>query len=129
LVSFLLSIACSNFTNRTKSNTDSHDSVEFTFDKITEYLIDSIPEIEQFEKQIISDSDGAVTIIMRLDRIPDKNSNDPYRNYYCVYVGEDHKEYTVRWHSVFVSYDMKEILIDDVVTGEVLTLEQWRKSR
>jgi hypothetical protein len=69
-------------------------------------------------------------MMMRIDGEPDPKSADPYqRDYYSVYVGESHPDHTVRWNTFLVRKDLGRILVDDILTGKYLTLEEWRKRK
>lgn len=103
--------------------------VEKNSDRAMDYLEKNVPEIAEFREQVRKASNGEVKVIMRLDGVPDKYSNDEYREYYCVYVGEDHPDHTVRWNTFYVNLDLPEILVDDVLSGSVISIDQWRKAK
>lgn len=52
-----------------------YSEMEGKSDKVIDYLTRSVPEINQFGEQISKESNGEVTLIMRLDGIPDKYSD------------------------------------------------------
>ncbi|CAN7548811.1 hypothetical protein LJR153_003966 [Paenibacillus sp. LjRoot153] len=90
--------------------------------EIMDFLVQSVPEIRQYKQMIETNkskvlflSDGLISV---LDR-PGK--------YYDMYIGESFSDHVVRWNTFYVSEDMKEILVEDVITGNILTLEEWRK--
>lgn len=97
------------------------------WDKATEYLTKAVPEIKQFEEQLSKDSTGKVTLTMRLDGVPDKYSDSQYKDFYCIYVGENHPDHTVRWNTFYVNEDLNKIMVEGIITGDLITLEQWRK--
>ncbi len=123
----------------TESNTNSSESTstqeakiqvsstENNEDKVISYLYDAIPEIKEFESQISKASKGQVGLSMRIDNVPGDSSDEPFSRYYIVYVGENHPDHTVRWNSFYIREDLNEILIEDIVTGEVISLGQWRE--
>ena len=51
---------------------------------------------------------------------------DNGHSYWSVDVAEDDAEHMVTWTTFLVRTDGKEILVDDIVSGERWTLEQWR---
>lgn len=103
--------------------------IDEAFKEVTEYLILNVPEINEFEKEINELSNGEVTLMIRIDRVPGQQSDSKYKDYYLIYVGENHDTYGVRWNSFYVRKDLKEILVDNVVTGEVISIEEWRKMK
>lgn len=43
-----------------------------------------------------------------------------------VYVGENHDDHTVRWNTFLVGKNLSEILVDDPLTGNYISLHEWR---
>jgi len=117
----------------TNNKTDSHkETVKNDFELtnningIMDYLNRNVPEIAEFREQIEKNSEGKISVIMRVDDVPDNNSKSEYKDFYDIYVGENHPNHTVRWNSFYVHKDLNKILVSDIVTGEVITLEKWR---
>lgn len=96
-------------------------------DKVLANLEKNVPEIDAFQQQIDKSSHGQVKLMMKFDGVPDQKSTDPYHDYYIVYVGEDHTDHTVRWNTFYVKSDLSQILVEDIMSGDIVTLEQWRK--
>lgn len=63
-----------------------------------------------------------MTLVVRIDEEPDKSSNSQYKDYYNVYVGENHPDHTVRWNTFYVNEKLNNILVEDITTGNLLTL-------
>ncbi|MGE5328587.1 MAG: hypothetical protein ACM3KR_03660 [Deltaproteobacteria bacterium] len=100
------------------------------FDLASDYLLKEVPEIDKFRKDIENNNksnDFKSRFIIRLDSSPNPNSTDKYaKDYFEIYVGEDLGDHTSRWNSFLVRQDLKEILVDDVISGEWISLEEWR---
>ena len=71
--------------------------------------------IEANHSKMLFLSDGLVSI-------PEKSGK-----FYDMYIGENLSDHVVRWHTFYLSEKLNEILVDDVITGNNLTLEEWRK--
>jgi hypothetical protein len=93
--------------------------------KVIEYLTKTVPEITQLKEKISKDSDGTVKLIFRMDGVPDKYSDSQYKDFYCIYVGENHLDNTVRWNSFYVDKELNRIMVEGFA-GELITLAQWR---
>jgi hypothetical protein len=103
-------------------------NIKYSDDTVIAYLEKNVPEIETFQRQIDKLSDGQVKLIMRFDEVPGKNSTELYHDYYVIYVGEDHPDHTVRWNTFYVKGDLSKILVENIVSGDIVTLDQWRKT-
>ena len=105
-----------------KVTTTKADVAEKTaFEKAFDHLVKSVPEVENFLK-----SDGTVC---RFDQEPDPSAADYYeREYYQFYLGYDHEDRTERWNSFYVKRDLSDIKVSDFLTGEVISLTQWREN-
>lgn len=99
----------------TKANT-----VEaITFEKAFDYLVKSVPEVDDFLK-----GDGAVC---RFDKEPDPSAADYYdREYFQFYLGYDHEDRTERWNSFYVKKDLSDIKVLCMPSGEICSLDEWR---
>ncbi|MGE5417558.1 MAG: hypothetical protein ACM3UZ_12550 [Acidobacteriota bacterium] len=100
-------------------------------DRAIDYLENQVPEVAEYRKQIEQynrDNKADVNMIYRTDGIPDPTATDEInRDYYCFYVGEDMGDHTNRWQTFYVNKGLTSILVDDVLTGETITLDEWRK--
>lgn len=110
-----------------KEMIDYNEMVEKNSERAMDYLEKNVPEIAEFREQVRKASNGEVKVIMRLDGVPDKYSDDEYHEYYCIYVGEDHPDHTVRWNTFYVNLDLSKILVDDAFSGNIISIDQWRK--
>ncbi|WP_239616798.1 hypothetical protein [Cohnella mopanensis] len=91
-------------------------------DKAIDYLFETVTEASDYRNML--EANNAKMIIMNngITDLADKPDK-----YIELYIGEDKEAYTVRWHTFYIREDYKEILIDNVVTGEILSLESWRQ--
>ncbi|WP_187274473.1 hypothetical protein [Paenibacillus sp. N3.4] len=71
--------------------------------------------IETNNSKVIFINDGLINIAERT------------RKYYDLLIGEILSDHIVRWHTFYLSENLKEILVDDVITGDNITLDEWRK--
>lgn len=110
-----------------KEMIDYNEMVEKNSERAMDYLEKNVPEIAEFREQVRKASNGEVKVIMRLDRVPDKYNNDEYHEYYCIYVGEGHPDHTVRWNTFYVNLAQSKILVDDTLSGNIISVDQWRK--
>jgi hypothetical protein len=111
-----------------KEMIDYNETVVKNFELAMDYLEKNVPEIAEFRERVRRASNGEVKVIMRLDGVPDKYSDDEYHEYYCIYVGEDHPDHIVRWNTFYVSLNLSKILVDDLFSGNIISVEQWRKT-
>jgi len=95
-------------------------------DTVFAYLDANVPEIAAYGESLIRNKGGK--LIMRLDGLPDAKSSDEFAKYYQIYVGEDLGDHVTRWHSFYVNAAMDKIMVEDVVSGELISLEAWRKT-
>ena len=101
--------------------------------KVFDYLIRKVPEINDF-KEFIADyaqkTGEKVELIYRMDDEPDPGHSDPYRrDYYHIFVGEDHETNTVQWNTFLVHKELNAIFVYDNVNKRYSTLKQWRETR
>lgn len=104
-------------------------------DNILSRLIDllekEVPEIEKHRKDI--DAYNAkhgtkVTLSYMLYNVPQEDSQDKYeRNYYIVNVGDNMEDRLASWQFFYINKEMTEILVDDIVSGELISLDKWRE--
>ncbi len=100
---------------------------------VMEYLMEQVPEIVEFNSRVQEYNQSNKTSgkpIMRIDSTPDSNGVTPYeKDYYAVYIGESLDNHTNRWATFLVRKDLKEILADDPLTGQYITLPLWREAQ
>jgi hypothetical protein len=97
----------------------------YTDNQVINYLQNSVPEIDDFERLLLKSN---VKMIIRIDG--NKTNLDNSNNqYYSIYVGENHADHTVRWHTFLVKENLSDIYVDDVITGTYHTLNEWRRSQ
>lgn len=101
--------------------------------RIYDYLRNQIPEIKNFEQQTETYNKQNKTdykVVMRIDSKPDPGSNNLLdKDYYYVYIGNDMGDHMSRWASFWVKPDLTDILVDDVLTGTPVSLEEWRRTQ
>jgi hypothetical protein len=85
----------------------------------------ALPEIKAWSAHIEKASGGRAHGAV-METSPDVRLIDgkPYHDLNFV---ENTPDAAHRWESFVVSQDGKRILVDDVVSGELISLEQWRK--
>jgi len=99
---------------------------------VLDILTTQVPEIKTFSDNIDrynKDNPGTHSeLIMRIDAKPDPASSDPnLKKFYEVYVGESMQDHTNRMATFLVREDLKEIRVEDPVTGEYISLREWQK--
>ncbi|MEI6603322.1 MAG: PT domain-containing protein [Clostridia bacterium] len=95
-------------------------------DTVFAYLDANVPEIAAYGESLIRNKGGK--LIMRLDGTPDETSSDEFAKYFQIYVGEDLGDHVTRWYSFYVNATMDKIMVEDVVSGELISLAAWRKT-
>ncbi len=95
-----------------------------------EFLLAEVGEIAAFEQMIEDNNLENGTdnkLVIYINGEPDPLSSDSYQAfYYDIYVGEDLGSHTSRYATFLVQQDFEEILVDDPVTGEYISLADWR---
>lgn len=107
---------------------DYNEMVKKNSERAMDFLEKNVPEIAEFRELVRKVSNDEVKVIMRVDKVPDKYSNDKYQEYYCIYVGEDHPDHTAKWNTFYVNSDLSRILVDDALSGNIISIDQWRKT-
>lgn len=97
-----------------------------------QYLADSVPEIAAYNKMVteysLANNTPGNKPILRIDQLPDDTSTDELlKNYFSIYIGEITDTHTNRWNTFYVRADLQEVLVEDIVNGGTMTLEQWRE--
>jgi hypothetical protein len=134
LLVFLFS--CGSKTNPVvKENTDSINTdtsqqlVKVTVDKnemLEDRLIDtiySLPEVKERGNYIEKQTKGKNHLTITISERPDDNKED----FYMMEVGEDNGSSVVTHFNFFVYYPSLQIKYLDPVSGEEITLQEWRK--
>lgn len=85
----------------------------------------ALPEIKAWSAHIEKASGGRAHGAV-METSPDVRLIDG-KPYYDLNFVENTPDAAHRWESFVVSQDGKRILVDDVVSGELISLEQWRK--
>jgi len=95
-----------------------------------DYLLAEVGEIAEFGQMIEDNNRENGTdnkLIIYINGEPDPLSSDSYRAfYYDIYVGEDLGSHTSRYATFLVQQDLQEILVDDPISGEYISLADWR---
>lgn len=102
-------------------------------DAALEYLQTQVPEMGDYAQLIETYNQENGTnnkMIVMINAEPDPGAESIYQQeYYDVYVGEDLGDHTSRWTSFLIRQDLSEILVDDALTGEYISLEEWRSQQ
>ncbi|MWC27922.1 hypothetical protein [Paenibacillus sp. MMS18-CY102] len=91
-------------------------------DNIIDSLMREVDEIHSFKADL--DKAGS-----RLMFRYEGNATINNKNYFRIYVGESQETHTLRWGTLFITPDLKEILIDDLIIEEPMSLMEWRKRK
>ncbi len=96
-----------------------------TIDEAVDIALD-LPEVRAWS-DAIGPATGGVVHIFGMPM-----NDDIYRingrEYWSVYVGEDHPDHVARKETFLIRLDGKEILVEDCVECRTLTLAEWRKT-
>ncbi|MFB2938822.1 hypothetical protein ACE1B6_26515 [Aerosakkonemataceae cyanobacterium BLCC-F154] len=85
-------------------------------------LVWRLPEVQQKAAEIRRLSNGKVRVKLMLETTPTKT--EPY---YTVRVFEDNPDRIVTLYWFRVNMPEEKITVQDAITGEYISLEQWRK--
>lgn len=122
----------------TEKVTQGVNAKEDTVQKIAHYLLEQVPELEDWSDYVEKKSGGKAYLYQRYDN----EVQDVYRNgegseylgkYYSVYVGEMWEDHSVMWSEFYVSENFDEVLWKDTLRLEgsdvdMYSLEEWRNS-
>lgn len=114
------------------------DNKDDIIQKISQYLSEQVPELEDWSDYVEKKSGGKAYLYQRYDN----EEKDVYRNgegseylgkYYSVYVGEMWEDHSVMWSEFYVSENFDEVLWKDTLrlkgSGvDMYSLEEWRNS-
>jgi len=99
-------------------------------DTLDAILFQQIPELQSFGPYIEGLSKGEAHAMIMNRSCPDPNAKDTIdRDYYEMYVGEDHDDHTVRIYGIFINKDLKHILVYDAVDDSYTPLEKVRQTK
>jgi|GEM_PF-5717319 len=97
-------------------------------DELIDYLKQSVPEVSSFVDTLSKNQN--VKPILYIERSPSVSSSNTYlRDYYVIYVGEQHSDHNVNTYRFAINKDNKEILYYDTAKNKYETLDEWRNSR
>lgn len=113
--------------NLLKEIKDYENEISGKREQAMEYLKQQVPEIKEFEEKIKKDSNGKATLQMRVLISPDKYSNNKYKDYYQIYVGESNEKLDVKWNIFYVNEALNKVMAEDPSTENMISLDQWRK--
>lgn len=99
-------------------------------EQVCQYLNKMVPEISDFGQGLVrynQESNTDYKMIMRIDSQPDSQAGDVMgRDFYYIYVGSDMGDHTSRWNSFYVKKDLSEIMVEDIIDGTPMTIDEWR---
>lgn len=88
-------------------------------------IVWDLPEIKAWTHYVEKKSEGKARPVLIAERqTPETMAGNKY---WAIGFYEDQTTYTHRWQSFLVRLDGKEILVDDVATGNYLGLLKWRE--
>lgn len=94
-----------------------------------QFLVEEVFELKSYEQYISVQSDGKVFMVVESDEVlHDVVYDGKEKEYFMVYVGEQHKDYRVNWLWFYVSKSLDEVLWYDLTEAEVYSLSEWRNS-
>lgn len=89
-------------------------------EKVLSYIYQNVPELSRYGEEISKKSNGEACLTLFISNFEN--------GYYVVYVGEDWPDHTVNWDYFYVDEKMTQILYSNMITGDLLTLSEWRDS-
>ena len=100
------------------------------YDTLDAVLFQQIPEMESFGLYIEGLSKGKAHAMIMIRNCPEAGSKDTIeRDYYELYIGEDHPTHTVRIYGIFIHKNLKKILVYDTVKDIYEPLEKVRQTK
>lgn len=103
-------------------------NINNTDNELINYLINNVSEVKSFMDSLKNNSNAKG--IVYVERYPDKNSSNVYiRDYYGLYVGEEHTDHNVNIYRFAINKNTKEILYYDVVNDKYESISDWRKNK
>jgi len=100
---------------------------------IENYLIQSVPELLEYEKYISENSDGNAHLIIQVfheveNVFMNDSKNECLGKFYFVYVGEQWDDHRVNWDWFYVREDLNDIFWYNLLEDKVFSLKEWRDS-
>lgn len=97
-------------------------------DELIDYLKQSVTEVSSFVEALSKNKN--VKPIIYIERSPNASSSNTYlRDYYVIYVGEQHSDHNVNTYRFAINKNNKEILYYDTTKDKYETLDEWRNGR
>lgn len=97
-------------------------------DELIDYLKQNVTEVSSFVDTLSKNKN--VKPILYIERSPSAASSNIYlRDYYVIYVGEQHSDHNVNTYRFAINKDNKEILYYDTTQNKYETLNEWRNGR
>ena len=99
-------------------------------DMVLDYLGECLDnELRAYSDWIQLHSNGEAELYLEVSSGIAEGTRDYYTgNFYSVYVGEKWYDRTANWDWFYVGENLDIILWENIVTGELLTLDEWRES-
>lgn len=99
-------------------------------EQVCQYLYEMVPEIHDFEQDMVrcnQESNTDYKMIMRIDSKPDPQAGDVMeRDFYYIYVGSDMGDHTSCWNRFYVKKDLFAVMAEDIISGTPMTIDEWR---
>lgn len=86
-----------------------------------------LPEVKAWGKYILETSNGKVHGALMV--MPEKPVIENGKRYWSVEYVENQPDHVHRWQTFLVRLDGKEILVDDPVSGDDVSLAEWRETQ
>lgn len=97
-------------------------------DELIDYLKQNVTEVSSFVATLSKNKN--VKPILYVERSPKESSSNTYlRDYYVIYVGEQHSDHNVNTYRFAINKNNKEILYYDTTKNKYETLDEWRNGR
>lgn len=93
--------------------------------QIKTILLKYVPELSNWDKDIRKATNNKVTLCVFLSGSYLTENSDS--NYYEIYVGENHPDYTVAIQFFFMDKNMMDVYAYDLPNDKLLTLIEWRR--
>lgn len=97
-------------------------------DELIDYLKQNVTEVSSFVDTLSKNKN--VKPILYIERSPNASASNTYlRDYYVIYVGEQHSDHNVNTYRFAINKNNKEILYYDTTKNKYETLDEWRNGR
>jgi hypothetical protein len=87
-----------------------------------EKLVAELPEVKAFIRAMDASGDDVTAIILM-----DEEGEGPGPDYMMFTVAESHPSHVVTWQRFFVNRKDSGIVVADVIEGEFISLDEWRR--